>query len=181
MYDGKMAVELETRRLRLLPFSPAILLAMIEGPLEFEREMGMPISDGLRDVIVPHVSTAWIEQLRTAGSADPWVHGFAVVERNDRCVIGTAGFKGAPDKEGMAEIGYGIAPSYQGRGYATEAAEALIAFAFAQSLVSLVRAHTLPSANASTRVLSKCGFTYVGAVDDPEDGQVWRWDLPRKN
>jgi [ribosomal protein S5]-alanine N-acetyltransferase len=176
-----MTVELETKRLWLLSFSPAILLAMIEGPREFEREMGMPIAAGLRDVIVPHVSAAWIEQLHAAGSADPWVHGFAVVERNDRYVIGTAGFKGPPDKEGMVEIGYGIAPSYQEHGYATEATEALIAFALAQNSVSLIRAHTLPSPNASTHVLSRCGFTYVGAIDDPEDGQVWRWDLPRKN
>jgi RimJ/RimL family protein N-acetyltransferase len=47
------------------------------------------------------------------------------------------------------------------------------------SAVRIVRAHTLPQANASTRVLEKCGFAHAGAIDDPEDGWVWRWDLPR--
>ena len=39
-----------------------------------------------------------------------------------------------------------------------------------------VRAHTLPQPSASTRVLTKCGFRHIGAVIDPEDGLVWRWE-----
>ncbi len=31
--------------------------------------------------------------------------------------------------------------------------------------------------NASTRVLTKCKFKWVGEVMDPEDGLVWRWEL----
>ena len=44
----------------------------------------------------------------------------------------------------------------------------------------MVRAHTFLEANASTRVLTKCGFRSVGEVFDPEDGLVWTWekDLP---
>ena len=38
------------------------------------------------------------------------------------------------------------------------------------------RAHTLPTPNASTRVLAKCCFQYIGEVIDPEDGLVWRWE-----
>jgi ribosomal-protein-alanine N-acetyltransferase len=67
-------------------------------------------------------------------------------------------------------------PACEGRGYAAEAAAALVAFAFASGQVRLVRAHTLPEANASTRVLLKCGFHHVGAVVDPDDGPVWRWE-----
>lgn len=91
-------------------------------------------------------------------------------------VIGSAGFKGPPDSAGMAEIAYGIVPGFQGHGYATEAAAALVAFAFASRQVRLVRAHTLPEANASTRVLLKCGFRHLGTVVDPDDGPVWRWE-----
>ena len=63
-----------------------------------------------------------------------------------------------------------------GEGYATEAAEALVIFAFSSDQVRVVRAHTLPEANASTRVLTKCGFRFIGEVIDPEDGLVWRWE-----
>jgi RimJ/RimL family protein N-acetyltransferase len=67
-------------------------------------------------------------------------------------------------------------PSREGRGYATEAARALIHFAASEPSVRTIRAHTLPEANASTRVLAKCGFVHVGPVVDSEDGPVWRWE-----
>ena len=76
----------------------------------------------------------------------------------------------------MVEIAYGVAPDHQGNGYATEAAEALVAYAFSSGKVRVVRAHTFLEANASTRVLAKCGFRRVGEVSDPEDGPVWRWE-----
>ena len=76
----------------------------------------------------------------------------------------------------LVEIAYGIVPGYQGQGYATEAAAALVEFAFGSGQVSAVRAHTVPTTNASTRVLKKCGFQCLGEVDDPEDGVVWRWE-----
>jgi hypothetical protein len=43
--------------------------------------------------------------------------------------------------------------------------------------VKLVRAHTLRTPNASTKVLKKCGFEFVGEVFEPDDGLVWRWHL----
>ena len=91
-------------------------------------------------------------------------------------MIGTAGFKGPPDRTGVVEIAYGIVPSFEGQGYATEAAAALVGFAFASDDVRLVCAHTLPASNASTRVLLKCGFRHTGTVFDPDDGPVWRWE-----
>jgi len=71
-------------------------------------------------------------------------------------------------------------PAHRGRGYATEAAAALVAFAFSDPRVRLIRAHTLPTANASTRVLTKCAFTRTGEIVDPDDGPVWRWQRARE-
>ncbi len=61
-------------------------------------------------------------------------------------MIGNAGFKGPADSTGTVEIAYGITPGFEGHGYATEAATALVAFAFEAPLIA-VRAHTLPSIN----------------------------------
>lgn len=172
---------IETVRLRLIPWSPAHLLALIEGYQQFERQFGLPAADGLREFFVSDdVSARWLERLRTAVAADPWVHGFAVVDIENNSVIGSFGFKGPPDGDGIVEIAYGIAPGYQGKGYATEAGAAGVAFAFSSSAVRLVRAHTLPTPNASTRVLSKCGFEKTDEVVDPEDGLVWRWERSRE-
>jgi RimJ/RimL family protein N-acetyltransferase len=79
----------------------------------------------------------------------------------------------------MVEIAYDVAPDQERNGYATEAARALVAYAFSIAQVALVRAHTLPASNASIRVLSKCGFQFVGEVNDPEDGLVRRFEMRR--
>jgi ribosomal-protein-alanine N-acetyltransferase len=170
-------MSVETSRLRLLPCSPEHLLALIEQPESFDRLVGLPAADGLRSVFVSdEVSPDWLAALQSSPGPDPWRHGFFVVDRESGSLIGSAGFKGPPDATGMVEIAYGIVPSREGRGYATEAAAALVRFAFASEQVRVVRAHTLPMSNPSTRVLQKCGFRHVGMVVDPDDGPVWRWE-----
>lgn len=99
-----------------------------------------------------------------------------MMHRETGIAIGQCGFKGPPEADGVAEIAYGVDPDQQGKGYATEAAEALVIYAFGSGRVRLVRAHTLPERNASTRVLTKCGFSHIGEVIDPEDGLVWQWE-----
>ena len=121
------------------------------------------------------VSPEWLARLDASADIDPWVHGFAIRLRAIGAVIGTAGFTGPPDANGEVEIAYAVDPEYQGRGYATEAADALVNYAYGFETVRLVRAHTLPVSSASTRVLSKCGFERVGEIVDPNDGPVWRW------
>ena len=171
---------IETTHLQLVPFSPVDLLALIDGEAAFGERFTMPAATGLRAFVVSDdVSPTWVEQLYASTVSDPWVYGFGVVHSLSRLVIGTAGFKGAPGQDRSVEIAYGIVPAFEGRGYATEAALALVTFAFADDRVDLVSAHTLPARNASTRVLEKCGFRQVGDVVDPEDGVVWRWELRR--
>ena len=170
-------MSIETFRLVLIPSSPEHLVGLIEQPESFRRATGLEAAPGLREFFVSdEVSADWLAELRKAHGADPWHHGFFIVERRTSLAIGSAGFKGPPDSLGMVEIAYGVVPDYEGRGYATEAATALVRYASEQEQVALVRAHTLPERNASTRVLEKCGFHYIGEVIDPEDGPVWRWE-----
>lgn len=127
------------------------------------------------------MSPDWLSRLRAATAADVWSHGFNLRLRGEETVIGHAGFTKPPEADGVVELAYGIAAEHQGKGFATEAAEALVAFAFSSGLVRVVRAHTLPEPNASTRVLTKCGFEWLGEVNDPEDGLIWRWERRAKS
>jgi ribosomal-protein-alanine N-acetyltransferase len=173
-----VTVSLETERLTLVPCAPQHILALIEAPETFERLFGFPVENALHGFYNSDaVSPQWLAALRkdSRGQPDPWRHGFFVLHRQQRSVIGSAGFKGAPDADGFVEIAYGIVPSYEGKGYATEAAAALVRYAFEQGARN-IRAHTLPEPNASTHVLLKNGFRNVGSVVDPEDGTVWRWE-----
>ena len=78
-------------------------------------------------------------------------------------LIGVCGFKGRPDSAGSVEIGYSVLAQYRNRGFATEAVEALVAWAFSHQQVREVSAETLPHLRQSIRVMEKNGFAYVGA------------------
>jgi ribosomal-protein-alanine N-acetyltransferase len=171
------ATVIETERLRLVPHEPAYLVTLIEAPGVLAERFELPAAAGLRELFVGgDPSPTFLALLRSAPALDPWTLGFALVERSSGVAVGSAGFKGAPGDDGVVEIAYALVPTSQGRGYATEAANALVRFAATDRRVRRIRAHTLPEPNASTRVLAKSGFTCVGTVDDPEDGPVWRWE-----
>jgi [ribosomal protein S5]-alanine N-acetyltransferase len=150
---------IETRRLTLVPQTVEQVREMIAGMSAADRA---------------EVSPVWLAMLDDP-AVSVWTLGFALVELESGAPMGTAGFKGPPT-DGMVELAYGIDEAVQGRGYATEAAEALSAWALKNDEVRIVRAHTRPGPNASTRVLQKCGFRLLGEVRDPEDGLVWRWE-----
>ena len=153
-----------TERLDLVLESTEAVLARVEA---------MPAADRAE------VSPDWLARLRASAAASPWTHGFSMVERAGGAVVGSCGYKGPPGPDGVVEIAYGVEPSHQRRGYATEAARALVALAFDDRSVRLVRAHTKPGNGASDRVLARCGFVHVGEVVDPEDGLVCRWERSR--
>jgi [ribosomal protein S5]-alanine N-acetyltransferase len=170
---------IQTENLTLIPHGPDHLLALIDRPEEYEARSGFPAAAGLREFFVSgDVSQEFVESMHALTEADPWRLGFAVVHREARMVIGSGGFKGPPDSDGMVEIAYGIAPTFQRRGYATEVAKALVEYALRDGAVRRLRAHTLRESNPSTKVLRKCGFEFIGEVIEPDDGPVWRWERP---
>jgi len=93
---------------------------------------------------------------------------------DDGALVGNAGWKGRP-QEGAAELGYAVAPSRQRRGIATAAVRELVERA-RQADLRVVFAHTLAEENASTKVLTRCGFTRTAELTDPDEGRVWRWE-----
>ena len=105
--------------------------------------------------------------------------GYFFLHRKDRVLVGSGAFKGPPDDSGTVEIGYEIASEYWNRGWATEGALGMIAYAFSHQEVRAVIAHTLAQPNASNRVLQKVGMQFEASVDDPEEGKIWRWQISR--
>lgn len=76
-------------------------------------------------------------------------------------LVGGCGIK--PDEEGRPELGYWIARSYWGLGFATEAGRQLVHIARAMNLPKLTAAHFLDNP-ASGAVLRKLGFRPTGKV-----------------
>jgi len=158
----------------LLNITPE-LARELETPAAFERARGVSLG-GLAALVADVVRQHEAFRQRT-GAPARW-GGYLAADPEGRLVVGTCGFKGAPDAAGAVEIAYFTFPPYEGRGYATAMAAALCRTAAASGEVRRVLAHTLPRDSASTRVLTKLGFSRSGTVQDPEDGPVWRWERP---
>jgi [ribosomal protein S5]-alanine N-acetyltransferase len=135
--------------------------------------------DALDAATRAEISPDWLARIRTSTAPDPWTHGFSIIHRASGATIGSCAYKGPPDGDQAVEIAYGVDPAYQGRGVATEAAQALVDYALSSKKVRVVRAHTVLDGKASMRVLEKLRFACVGEVIDPEDGLVVRWELQK--
>lgn len=119
------------------------------------------------EMIVRNLATApWPYRLRDAEAflaqpRDPVLPSFLIFERTDSApnLVGSCGLGRRPS--GAVELGYWIARPFWGRGYATEAASALIGVARALRLETLEGSHFLDNP-ASARVLEKLGFEPIG-------------------
>jgi RimJ/RimL family protein N-acetyltransferase len=169
---------IETANLQLVACELEYLEAFMRDRHELGRLLNVTVLDGWPGFpeSIPHI----YESLKADPSALEW--GYRLfVHAKDRALIGEGGYKGAPDKEGMVEIGYAIVPAYRRRGFAFEAARGLAAYAFSQPEVNFVQAHTLKDGTASIGVLEKLGMTLAGTAQDPDEGEVLRWVVERKD
>lgn len=166
---------MQTQNLTLQLCTVEMVKKLIDGNAAFEDAFGIRVMDGYLefDSVLPYI----LLQQQTEPSK--W-GSYLFIHSADKALIGLGGYKGGPNADGMVEIGYGIAPAYRNRGYATEAAQGMIDYAFADPNVRRVWAHTLAEPNASTHVLQKCGMSKIAELDDPDDGRLWRWELVRK-
>jgi ribosomal-protein-alanine N-acetyltransferase len=109
---------------------------------------------------------------------DWWV--YLIIHVPDNMLIGSCGYKGEPDADGMVEIGYEVIPSYREKGLGTETAKGLLDHAFHHPSVRKVIAHTLAEENASGHILEKLGFAQTEDIRDSDEGLLWRWEISRR-
>lgn len=82
-------------------------------------------------------------------------------------LLGSGGFKGEPDSSGTIEIGYSVLPQFHRKGYATEGADALIAWGWLDSRVERIIGDTLEDNIASRKTLMGLGFKPAGPGAEP--------------
>ena len=80
--------------------------------------------------------------------------------RMSKDLIGCCGLR--PYRGGKYEIGFHLRPQFLGKGYATEAATAVIDYAFSVLKAEALFAGHHPNNAASAKVLLKLGFRYIG-------------------
>lgn len=165
------AQEIRTRRLVLEPLRvahAAEMASVLDDPALYTYTGGQPVGvDALRERY----------RRQTAGSPDPAVAWCNWVIRLDEPEGAAAGYVQATvdcsTQDGpVAELAWVTGTSRQGRGLATEAARALVAW-LREHGVRAVIAHVHPGHRASAAVATAAGLT---ATDRMQDGEV-RWEL----
>jgi RimJ/RimL family protein N-acetyltransferase len=160
-----------TGRLALLPLRAehaAEMAAVLADPALHEFTGGAPLS--------PEALRSRYERL-VAGSPDRAVSwcNWVIELREPRCLAGTVQATISADDGPVAEVAWVVGIPWQGRGIATEAARALVAW-LGQQAVRTVIAHIHPGHRASAAVAAATGFSAVGPG---RDGEIrWQRALP---
>lgn len=104
-----------------------------------------------------------------SGSAFPW----AVIETSSGALAGVLELRLSPPK---ADFGYILGEPFWGRGLASEAASAVVAWAIAQPEIFRVWATCHPGNGASAAVLRKAGLSYEATLANwesrPQLGEI---------
>lgn len=142
---------IETERLILYPTANESMERLIAA--EHDAEMKQAYSEMLQGCVQNPNERIW----------------YAVwdieLKNSPRTIVGDFCFKGL-NADGMVEIGYGLYDGCCGRGYMTEALEAVCKWAVLQPRVKRIEAETAPENNASRRVLFRVGFMPTGAIGE---------------
>ena len=166
-------MRLRTRRLDLFPCSVEVAQSIVRNRADMETLLGVRVPDDWPAQDLQEILLFYAQQLE----ADPSLLGWGIwlmIHRAERTIIGDLGFKGRPDREGTVEIGYSVVPAYRRQGYAFEAVQALIGWAFAQQGVKRIIAECTIDNAPSIRILEKLGMHRLGI-----DGSLLKWEIKK--
>ena len=151
----KIQPEIATPRLRLRPLRPrdAGLIALYCS----DRRVGWTTAR-IPYPYPPGAAEAFIERVTAPGAVE-WSWALDTGADDENGLVGCIGLE--PTGDGLAEIGYWVAPAFWNTGYASEAVEGLVAHAAASGWRELT-AGVFQDNPASARVLTRAGFAYEG-------------------
>lgn len=153
-----MIPTIETERLWLRKLQPtdAKRLFTIFSNVDVLRHYGME----------PHQSLAETKQMLSGmleGIADGSIMRWGIMRKDQSELIGTIGFHNRAPRHHRAEVGYEIHPDYWRNGYATEALQAVLTYAFSLD-IDRVGAIVYTGNVASQQLLERNGFVREGLL-----------------
>jgi len=169
---------IQSRRLNLIAATTELIKKDIEGRGLLAEALDVSVSESWPpDLYGPRAMQFSLAQLDEP-SEQGWSFWYLATSDENSELVGICGFKGRPDESGSVEIGYSILDRFQRQGYATEAVQRLVGWAFSHHNVSEVCAETLPHLSQSIGVLEKNGFQRAGAGSE---AGVIRYVITRNN
>jgi len=178
--DSSSEEMIATPRLELHHISASDLISLFESPENVTIYKVKSYANPHRVLMDDSGPLRWrIPQVKADASVNRWFVRW-MVEKTTREIVGSVSFHGPPDEAGMMEIGLGVHPDFQRRGYATEALTGMWAWVIEQPGVKILRYTVDPNNEASVGVIKKFGFLCVGQQIDPEDGPEDIYEMTAK-
>jgi RimJ/RimL family protein N-acetyltransferase len=169
-----------TARLELTPMTPEVIDALLAG--DRPRLRTLTGAEFPEPVAPPPYMAESLPEVRDRLRENPdelsWWNWLAV-RRDNGEAVGVVTFAGAPDSAGAVLIGYALYPAGEGHGYATEAASAMVEWAFTQPAVHTVRVLAPVWNTPAVHVAEKVGMRPVGSYEDDEVGEVLIYETAR--
>ena len=158
---------ISTRRLQLLALLPAEIEALVvRDAARASQLLGARFPDGFPDDAAARSGLSWhLRHLRADATEVPW-RIRVMVEVDSGMVIGSINAKGPPDPRGDVEIGWGVSTTHRRRGFAFEAAGAVIGWSTGQPRVRTVSARVPDDNEASGRLAAKLGMARTAVLRD---------------
>ena len=149
-----MTILIETERMQLRHFTledinDVYTFSANEEVSRFTGDLGVVQSTADAEHVIKNI---WLKEYKKYGYAR-----YAVVCKQTQNVIGFCGFKFDEDKQ-QPDLGYRFMPQYWGKGYASEAIEATIAYGKNVLGLNAAVAEVYSPNIASRKLLSKFGF-----------------------
>ena len=160
--------ELITNRLLLRKFDLNDIAKVVELAGEFE------IADTTLRIPHPYYdkdAREWIQQQYTWLNQNLSVT-WAITINDSGNLIGAIGLMNFSEAFEHAELGYWIGKPFWNRGYATEAAQAIVEYGFRKLDLNRIHAHHFSRNESSGKVLLKIGLKHEGTLKQ----HVKKWD-----
>lgn len=153
---------IESPRLFLVPATAELTQADLDGQQALGAALGVDVPQEWPPELYSRPALAAVLQQLRDRAEHGWSTWYLVGRGHGEGLIGVCGFKGRPDGNGSVEISYSILDSFRNDGYASEAVQRLVEWAFSHARVRAVTAETMPHLRQSIRVLEKNGFSHAG-------------------
>jgi RimJ/RimL family protein N-acetyltransferase len=161
-----------TERLNLTPLGPEAIEALLAGDgVLAERLTGARFREPAPPPYMAESFPVVRDRLRAHPAEAGWWN-WLIVARDSGEAVGSVAFGGPVSADGAVLVGYAIYTAYEGRGYATEAVRALVAWAFGQDGVREVRALAPVWNTPALRVAENVGMRPVASEEDDDVGEV---------
>jgi [ribosomal protein S5]-alanine N-acetyltransferase len=169
---------IQSDRLDLISMSPAFVDGILaDRRADAEAVAGLKLPPDWPDERDRSLLRRRGEQMRQDPGSQQWLLRAMVLPNDGRSLIGHIGFHGPPETVGRAELGYTVMPDHLRRGYASEAARAMMEWAQREHGVTNFFLSISPDNVASLAMAARLGFTQVDEQIDEKDGLEYVFEL----